>query len=167
MEHDSKHLIAFVRNVKPSHQDNYHNLEMSFVYLSDSTQEIDSPYGTDPLDSLELTTMISPDGTQYGWNFRYCTIYRATLIDLEPRVALFKVVNRKLTHWAKEWGDPNTFGTYALRICKAIGAPAYLRAESGPRENAGYWQTYPLDGLVYHLDRCVSQATAAMKLVTA
>jgi hypothetical protein len=160
MEHDESHKIAFVRHSGQTPQDAWFQTSVQFGYLSDDCREFDRPYGTDPLDALEISAMVGPEGNQYGWHLRYYNLHNAELYDLSQRVNLLKGVFAKLSKWEKEWGDPFTFGTYCQRVLKAIGAHAYIRMDQHP-EPGGMWEVWRPDSLAYHLDRKLTEAVAS------
>jgi len=154
-EHDKTTLVGLARI--HSDRDGWATISLRFGYLKPDGSTYDNAYGTDPLDSLEVSNMVGADGTAYGWYLRFDSLYRQTLSDLKPKYELLSSLQRKLDRWEKEWGEPTTFGAFAHRVAKALSVTRYIKLSEGTNSN-GYWIDTDTQYLAYYLDRAVQIA---------
>ena len=62
----------------------------------------------------------------YGWTLEYDPV-GVTLVRAEKMVKTLRKIHRRLDAMTKEWGNPETFGAFALRVLKVIGAKGFVR----------------------------------------
>lgn len=70
----------------------------------------------------------------YAWQICYVSRYKIDEADCKAMLKVLQTVNRKLQKMEEEYGRPDTFGGYCMRVAKALGATCMVK----PLSNRGW-----------------------------
>lgn len=88
-----------------------------------------SGFDSEPLADLIVRASYDPKltspGTTYAWATEYKDVYSVDLRRAEGMVKTLRKVDRGLERAQMEWGHPDTFAAYAMRVAKALGIKTY------------------------------------------
>ena len=95
----------------------------------------------------------------YGYRLEY-KAHKVEMEDAEKMTKTFKKIDKKTEAYRQEWGNPQSFGEYAMRFLKAIGAGGVLRKTSKGR-GSGYdnneFQPWALTDLPWLVKNAVAE----------
>lgn len=149
MEDDKFEVYGLLRHERPknihSDWDNYGRLIVSLVKRMEDSRirNFSSSFYDDNnlpqhLADLNIRCFYNVKGgvisELYGWSIEYDP-HTVDLVRAEKMVKTLRKIHKRLEAMAKEWGNPETFGAFALRVLKAIGAKGFVRRS---KECPGY-----------------------------
>ena len=80
----------------------------------------------------------------YGWSIEYDP-HTVNLGRAKKMVKTLRKIHKRLDAMHKDWGNPETFGAFALRVLKAVGAKGFVRRSKDCPGFAGYDESTWLD----------------------
>src|SRR3990167_9152811 len=142
-------IVAQLRVERGSY-DRHARVEIKFYDLR-TDGKLYSPY--DEWDNLTIRAFEYHDdtgpqaepGRLIGWEVAYQQPFCVNLSAAEAYVKLLRAVQRKLDKYAAEFGVPEGFGQFALRVCKALGVTQFIGTERGRWSEA--YETRPVQDI--------------------
>ena len=149
MDTTTTNIVSQLRVERGSY-DRHARVEIKFYDLR-ADGKLYNPY--DEWDNLtirayeyhDIDSERSEPGRLIGWEVAYGQPFCVNLSTAETYVKLLRAVQRKLDKYAAEFGVPEGFGQFALRVCKALGVTQFIGAERNHWSEA--YETRPVQDI--------------------
>jgi hypothetical protein len=140
-------------------------IELRVVYVT-ATGSIrngsTSSFDTDPYADLVIGAQYDGATTErqpYGWEVEYRDVYSANLRRVEAMVKTLRKVERGLEKLRAEWGYPDSFAAYVVRVGKLLGTSefGYKAAGNDSSYDSNEYRWTDADGLRYRIQALVAE----------